>query len=291
MVKATNIMKFVILITVFITIKCDSLLIENLAHSINPLSLAAAEIVKDFYSTKGSYFHINRAVVEENRYLLDEIITELLRYLEFTNLSTMIEVNHELNSELKNFKRFSVLIFIDSIESFNRFFSLFSPSNFNLRRHFTIIALKELQHHDLRMIFDALWTRSVKKVNIICMNSSGTIELITFFPFTKDSCRNIEPIKISIFNLKLLTWTNKKFYPYKTKNLHKCSLKIGCAVGTGEPYTLAREDSKGNIEVQGIEREIMTDVSKLLNFEPKFEMHGTFPGLLYENGTATGAFT
>lgn len=51
---------------------------------------------------------------------------------------------------------------------------------------------------------------------------------------------------------------------------------------------MARNHSNGTLEIYGIEKEIFMEFSRRLNFTPIFEPHGLFPGMLLENGTATG---
>lgn len=51
---------------------------------------------------------------------------------------------------------------------------------------------------------------------------------------------------------------------------------------------MLRNDSNGNLELYGIEKDIFDEFSKMLNFKIKVEFHGIFSGFIFENGSATG---
>lgn len=279
--------KFVLISLAFGVINAETILKEITVQSSNFLPEATSQIIKEFYSTKGSYYHTLRAVEASNKLLCDDIITDVSKNLKDFAFPTHIEDHLDL-PKLIDHKRFSVVAFIDSIKSFNELLSRISSDRFKFRRHFTFVAIKSLQGHELEIIFDAMWKRFIKKVNIIMSSENGTTDLFAFSPFNEYKCGDTSPIKINTFDNDLMRWKHNVFHPAKTTNLFGCPVIIGCAVGTGEPYLMSRTKADGSEEILGIEKDIITEISKLLNFKPKFEIHGVYPGLMFENGTATG---
>jgi hypothetical protein len=96
------------------------------------------------------------------------------------------------------------------------------------------------------------------------------------------------PMKMNSFDRERMQWEHQEFNTKKLSNLNNCPLIIGCSIGTGEPSIMAKNSSNGAAEIQGIEKDIWMEFSRQFNFQPVFEVHGQFPGLLDENGTATG---
>jgi hypothetical protein len=249
------------------------------------LSKAVATIISDFYTKKGPYFHVIDSVSEASQNKFKDIVTEVLRNF---NITVQIE---DIKKEFKKqkTKRFSVLIFTDSAESFMHFYSKLSTSDFKLRRFFTIVFIEEIMSLETKSIFDLIWKKLMTNVNIIMPRSNETIDLFTFLPFNEiNKCGDTTPIKINTFDKNLMKWNNNDFHPHKTRNMQNCPLTIGCSVGSCEPSLMVRNDSNGNLEVYGIEKDIFKEFARQLNFKPTFEIHGKSPGILLANGTATG---
>lgn len=274
------------LIAMMCSVKCNDILQRRVAQS-DQLSKALSAIIEIFYSKKGANFHIIRAADAVNNDLLDDIISDLLRKVSNSDVTSEIEDYQELQT-VNGRKRFSVIIIIDSLESFNRFFAMVSHDNFKLRRFFTIVAIKRLEIYEVDSIFNSFWKMLLLNVNLIMNSDLAHIDLLTFIPFNNKTCGDTSPILINQFDMNRMEWKHGQFHARKTRNLFGCLIRIGVAVGTSDPFTIAKNDSKGNVEVSGIEKDIFEELGKLLNFRIKFKIYGSFPGLLYENGTATG---
>lgn len=268
-------------------IYCENILgtkVNDIAEESHLLK-AVVNIISEFYTVKGSYFHVINSVSNVNQDEFDDIITEVLKNSNFT---VQIEDVKENFRKQKN-KRFSVLIFTDSVDSFMKFYSKFSSQDFKLRRFFTVIFIEEIKNSETKLMFQYFWKLFIKNVNVIMRHKNGTIDLFTFLPFNESNkCGDTTPVKINSFDKHLMKWDSNAFHPIKSRDMHKCPLIIGCAVGTCEPSLMTRNDSNGNVEVYGIEKDIFMEFSRQLNFEAKFEIHGRSPGLLFENGSASG---
>ena len=245
------------------------------------MTKAVVKIIQDFYISHGSYCHVISSVSRKNHNKLNDLITEVMKV---TKTVVQIEnVEKNLTSQVR--KRYSVLVFADSMESFLKFHSKLSSNDFKFRRFFTVVMTDERPLSEVEKIFDLFWKLSIKNVNLILRHNSGDIDLFTYFPFTKTKkCGETTAVKINNFNKDLGGWNSKSFHPVKVKNLQKCQIIIGCAVGTAQPWLINDKDK----EISGIEKDIFMELSKYLNFDPKFENHGTSPGSVFENGSATG---
>lgn len=268
---------------------CISLkFLKNKQSHIEPqLSESVAQIIKIFYKTKGSYFHIIKSTENSNENLFNDVITEVLKKVGEAEIASMIE-NDENLKMFKDMKRFSVIIFLDSIESFNKFFLEVSGANFKLRRFFTLVLIKSLDLVELEMIFDSFWNMFIMNVNIIMTSDTGDVDLFTFIPFNDQKCGDTKPVKTNSFDYNQMKWRSSEIHLKKTRNLHKCPIVVGAGVGSAEPYLMVRKDSKGFEEIYGIERTFFDELSMKLNFTPKYEIHGNYPGSVFLNGTAVG---
>lgn len=263
-------------------------IVTGLSTSSSDLSQAVVEIINNFYAHKGSYFHIVKAVQASQNYECNEIISSVLRNVANSNLTTIIETNKERHKVVNNRKRSSVFLFTDSLESFRNFYKMFSSLHFKIRRFFTVVVIDKVDRLELEIILNSFWTISIRNVNVIMRNDDGVIDLFTFLPFNKEKCGDTRPIAINRFDKNLNKWKSTFFFSKKIGNLHQCPFIIGCSVGSGAPSIMSRNSSAENVEIYGIEKDIWDEFSRLFNFQPIYEIHGQFPGLLYENGTATG---
>lgn len=267
-------------------VNANSSSLRSLKQSEFSVSQPAAQIITGFYMSKGTSFHVVRAVASFNKQLCNDIVSEVLQNVSDV-IATAIENFNEME-KANGRKKFSVIIFTDSVKSIIKFQTKFSSQNFKFRRFFTIVLIRPLTNSDLKSIFELFWNIFVKNVNIIMMNEIGTADLFTFIPFSENKCGDTTPLIINTFDKDLVRWKRDEFHPVKTSNLHNCPILITGGVSASEPALMTRYDSKGNIEVYGSEKDIFLELSRILNFEPKFEIFGSFPGLVFENGTSSG---
>lgn len=58
-------------------------------------------------------------------------------------------------------------------------------------------------------------------------NNTEAWILLTYFPFNKVSCGQINPVILNTFKSGKFQIPNTTFYPRKDTHLHKCTLKVG----------------------------------------------------------------
>lgn len=255
------------------------------------LGNAVFKVMEDFYQFKSSIATIVRVIQPSNRRLCDDIIEEVLLNMKKLEMTVEVEDSQVLK-KVQNRKRFSIIGLIDSTEKYLEYLRSLSPERIKFRKYFTIVALKPLTTDELHSIFEAFWKVFIKHVNIITQSNNSAVELHTFMPFDDGKCGNTQPVKINTFDITLRIWRHRLFHPTnKTQNLNQCTLVLGASVGTGEPYLMVQNDTKGEYKIAGIERDIFVVFSKVFNFKIKYRVIGSSIGNLYENGTATGFFT
>lgn len=280
----------VLLKYLILVISLNSVKSENLAQKDSGnffLSNAVSEAIKDYVLRRGSYFLIKKSVSDCNIDLLDDIISQVVKELSELQLRTVIEdENHHRG--IKSRQRFLTIIFTDSLMSFNNFFTKFVKVNVKYRRPYTVVFLNKIDKAEMEIVFSSFWKIFTKNVNLMMKNENGTVDLFAFAPFNRNKCGDTRPVKINEFNNNRLKWKTNDFQTKKTRNLHKCPLSIGCSLGSADPFLMTRDHSNGTVEIYGVEKDIFEEFARRLNFTPIFEVRETFPGLLYENGTATG---
>ena len=279
--------KFVIFVLVA-QVFANKTLLNSLEPSDSQLSQSVSQLIRKFYTRKGSSFHVVRAVEPFNNHLCNDIISEILHNVSDTIPKGIESFNQMVNA--KNRKKFSVIIFTDSLKSLIKFFEKFTSPNYKFRRFFSVVLIEYMKHSEIESIFKLFWKLLIRNVNLIMMNDNGTVALFTFMPFNERKCGDTSPLIINTFDKDLMKWVHDEFHPVKTRNLYQCPLIITGAALTAEPSFMIRNDSNGNIEMYGSEKDIFLELSKKLNFAPIFEAFGSFPGLVFENGTSTGNF-
>lgn len=142
----------------------------------------------------------------------------------------------------------------------------------------------------IQNILTYFWDKYIINVSVLFENKAMEIELYSYFPFTKSSCRQVVPTLINIFSKLYMQWDHlDKFFPPKLKNFHKCS--IVAAVWDTPPYVSLYPNKTGLRRIGHFEGVLLKVLSKKLNFTldliipPNDEQRG----VIYPNGTTSGA--
>jgi hypothetical protein len=199
-----------------------------LDHTENVLSLSVVEVIKDFYITQGSNIHLIKAIERTNHFKFEDTLRGIMKNLESTEISTQLEDLNDMR-KINNYKRYSVVIFIDTMKSVNELFIKFLADRFRFRKYFLIVSILTLEHNEVEQIFDHLWKLPLINVNFVMISKENIVTMQTFFPFNQDKCGDTSPISINIFNITSVSWEHKEFYPKKTSDMQKCPLIIGYA--------------------------------------------------------------
>lgn len=141
-------------------------------------------------------------------------------------------------------------------------------------------------------LFNWGYVNKVGNLNVLIYNESERIwTLVTYLPFIVD-CRTLTFHTIATFTLENATnpmnTSFNKLYPGKVMNLGGCKVRI--AVIVSEPYVILKRVND-RTKFDGVDVKIVEYVAKKINFTPEYVLsdYGLERGVIYENGTATGA--
>lgn len=262
-------------------------------HKHEILAASVAEIAKFYYLANQTQLTIIRSVKRtENKHKLIDILDVLIKSLNVDNQHFITAFQIEEPSSIvygKAPRRSSNLLFIDSVESFKDILKVFNSINFRIRKIFTIISIVELTVEEMKTIFELFLKIFIINSNIVTFNSTGTINLFTFFPFRSSSdCHNTNPVKISTFIESTSNWSSKNLHNRKADNLFGCSLRIGSAVKSAEPALMYRVKADYDLDIYGVEKEIFDELSHRLNFTAVYIPFFNGIGTVFPNGTGFG---
>ncbi|XP_070496609.1 uncharacterized protein [Chironomus tepperi] len=260
-------------------------------NTINPvdktLGLSVTEIAKDYYLKSNSYLNIVKSIKPENLNEFIDVMDTIISTLKVYEIAYQFEDTKTIHQAI-NTKRSANLVFIDSVESFNRILKVLNSAYFNIGKVITIISFKELAILEMEKMFNLLFKQQLLSVNILT-NFNKTINLYTFLPFRDYlNCENTTPFIISTFDGYSGKWNSNNFYKRKASDLMKCPLRIGTAAVSSEPGIMFRKLGNGKIEIYGVEKDIFDELSVRLNFTTDYVPYFNGVGTVYPNGTGIG---
>lgn len=144
--------------------------------------------------------------------------------------------------------------------------------------------------NELSDIFHILWKNGLINSNVLLFDESQSWSLYTFIIYRNTDCSIWNIIKLmssSPFNLTQMPLSLEELYPEKLGNFNRCILYI--AVSTTKPFIFSNNSSLAS-QYSGIENDIITYISKSLNFSTVFKRtsDGTNHGIVFPNQTITG---
>lgn len=145
--------------------------------------------------------------------------------------------------------------------------------------------------NSLNSIYEVLWENGLITSQVLSRVTAELWSLSTFIPYQSD-CFELSELKITSFTS--LNYTENmnvsmmQLFPRKLNDFNQCPLHI--AVSTVDPLVFAYNTSDGKIQYKGIDINIITQISKMLNFNIIFirTTDGNNNGVVYSNGTVTG---
>lgn len=174
-----------------------------------------------------------------------------------------------------------------------------SVHKYHLSQKFMIIVTNgttKNRKNSLNEIFNVLWINGLLHSQVlirVTTKSPHTWSLYTFMPYQCD-CFTLSEWKIASFTS--VNYTNPiaalsmaQLFPKKLNNFNQCPLHV--AVSTKDPLVVAGKNlSNGKLQYKGIEVDITTQISKMLNFNIIYERtkDGTNTGVILPNKTVTG---
>jgi hypothetical protein len=187
-------------------------------------------------------------------------------------------------------KRFCNVLIVDSFEAFLKIYVKLTPEIFNYRGYFLVALIRtgKDQYSHVKWILEAMWKIYISRVNVLVQPFHNDKEALmyTFHPFSMHYCEEVHPVVLNRFINSNFT-INVPYFPRKTKNLHKCPIKV--ATFNFPPYMMYEKLGHGEYHTTGIEGILLGYLSREMNFTLFIEEDDEKWGVLYPNGTATGA--
>lgn len=139
---------------------------------------------------------------------------------------------------------------------------------------------------ELEEIFKYFWSIQVSSVITLFEDKNRTVLVKTFIPFKPGNCSDISPVLINQFKDGKLTNGSANIFPIKTRNLHKCPIRVAVSNDV-EPYMFSKLLSNGTYQFSGLNFDLINTLAETVNFQVNYTFIGP-DGFFYENGTSEG---
>lgn len=132
--------------------------------------------------------------------------------------------------------------------------------------YFTIILTEHIERVDIAAIFRDCWKHHMVNVNVMSWDEvDNQVNVFTYFPFSLDSCEQIEPVLLMTISNETI-FSDRDLFRNKLKNFHGCPLWL--STYTVPPYMILHEMGNGVYKAKGIEGNLYRELGKSLNFRP-----------------------
>lgn len=169
---------------------------------------------------------------------------------------------------------------------------------FHLNQEFLIVVTQSAQNitKTLHDIFSIILNVGLFNVNVLIEDQSTALWSLHFYmPYAYD-CYGFTIFKVGAFSAQNCTnplnVSIKNLFPSKMSKFHGCPLYV--ATFSFPPFVIVQQptDKTGHITYDGIDIILVNHISKTLNLIPKYvqSTDANKRGIVFKNGTATGAF-
>lgn len=135
-------------------------------------------------------------------------------------------------------------------------------------------------------IFYKFWSSQALNVNVMFACNNRTICVQTFIPFNAENCNDTSPILINEFIDGKFSNDVVNFFPQKTKNLHKCPVRVSIS-NNSHPHIFTKDMNDSTHQLSGRDINLVETLGKSLNFRINYSYCGEV-GYIFENGSSFG---
>lgn len=198
--------------------------------------------------------------------------------------SVRIETSSKIQVYKKRRRVFTIFL-LDLLESFEIIHSKILPNRFKLDGFFVFVYLQGLfEGH--QKVFEMMWEIGCSNVISVFEDKKREIQVQTFMPFHEGKCFDTSPVNVKKFKDGNFNGSLTILFPEKLHNLNNCPLRVSTS-STSEPFIFAFFHENGSAHLSGRDIDLVTSLSKALNFKINFTYYGP-EGYFYENGSAKG---
>lgn len=246
------------------------------SESYSLIKTSVSEIISSEFKQRALYFLCDEAT---DATLVNQVLSS----------SFDVKVQIETFNEMKKLpeRRRNSIIFLENFNSFLSLTAVLTDETFSFDGFFLIVC-KEASASNANEMFRILWEKYIYNVDLLVYNETS-VTLLTFMPFTNESCFDTKAKLINVFDVDKLKWTKETIFPRKLDNLYYCPIRIGTYEYANAVFPTKLEN--GSIQLQGSDIELLNGLSDTLKFraEIHFVSETAGWGELYDNGSASGA--
>ena len=191
---------------------------------------------------------------------------------------------HEEMQVIQFSKRRHCLFLAPNFEVFLKIYKNISSEFFKFNGVYIVVLLNG-EIPEIKDILKLLWKIHIYNVLIVFEATKDSINVISFNPFTFESCSDTSPILVNTFENG--SFVKPVMFSDKTMNdLKGCPIRISIS-NESVPYIYAKEFPSGSVEIVGEEMSLIKMLSTALNFRINFSYVG-IQGFFYANGSGEG---
>ncbi|KAL1398840.1 hypothetical protein pipiens_008634 [Culex pipiens pipiens] len=215
------------------------------------------------------------------------------RVLKSLSGQVALEVIHGLSVKTRRPRGFNLFI-VDGEQAFDEIYATICSKLYNFAGYYVVIVLGN-DYADEQLIayriLQQMWRFYVVNINILFARGLVDPEahMYTYFPFSARFCEEVRPLIWNVFREDRF-FSSRKHFPEKLHNFHSCPLTV--AVYSYAAFMQLQYGARGEIaSLDGVDARLLRYLAMTLNFTyvPQEVPNGLRFGLIYENGTATGA--
>lgn len=224
---------------------------------------------------------------EDNYQKLNDFIDKLF-HLRESSMTLRLE-QHDSIALIANRPMLCMLVIFDSFKGFMKFYAKINSRIFNYRGYFTFVSTDGLNTNEIEEIFSLLWKIQIFNVIFLTENNDESVSVLTFIPFTHDSCDNTTPVEVNKFVNGSFVRSIHDIYPDKLENMMSCPVKFAAA-DDAKPYITIENLPNGTHKYGGRDYELLKGLADYVNFKIECVYDG-YGGYMLDNGSASGAFS
>lgn len=215
-----------------------------------------------------------------------EIISLLTKQIHSTKFQIM---NYNI---LNNNKRFFNLFIVENYQSFETIYNAITPEKFHLQGKFLVVFTKyqENAFKNVQRICGDFWNKVIVNVHVLVKSSLGDqAHLYTFFPYTKKTCSEANPILWKIFRNGRFQ-NRRKIFPRNLVTFKKCPLKV--ASFNALPFMKISKELDGKVTYGGLDGMLLQTLADKIQFSINLTLIEDSEvqwGEMLTNGSSTGA--
>lgn len=200
-----------------------------------------------------------------------------------------VEILAKFSTKLKNRKRFNSIVFVDSLESFYKFYDQINLDHWDYSGNIVVAVTLHLEdiYEVMMKIFEAFWSKHIVNVVVMFMPHASNYEVLlyTYYPFSAFYCERAVPVQLNQYRgNKFLN--DIVYFPRKLDNFYGCQVSV--VTFKNPPFMMYTQDERGLVYVDGIDGIVLRVLAQQLNFNVTIYVNNEAWGNVHKNGTVTG---